>query len=1586
MVGKIMVSKIQAILLIAVLSPFIPSHSASAQAPDFLFETSHGDSTSAGYTPFALSSSWGDTFDVSSGSRTMGGSLSGSATANTVTASSEVNESGTTAGLGGSGVYALGSQIKIWSRGLATVKLNATSSGSASVSNTSTSSGPWGASYRGIPFISGGSIISASIPYNTPGSDSSTAISPPQLTSLQGTITCSGGATFKSFPEYPGLTYRLAWSGDLRTSVTTAERLAGNLHADGTTTIIAERGSSAPIASFSGPVVSGAPQLNLVRGVSNTFTNTSIDPDGGPTYQSADICSRGWTITKPGGTPVAGTGNTISITPANPGPYTVALAVTDNEGDSNSTSAVEYIVGGEKTCTPGSRTIRPRGCSDEKTSVEVDPYCGRASATSHDPTATRGYPLRNEIRVISQLSSLPVTHPMGNAFFTYGMQVVALTNTGGGTPADPRRFLVDGYGNEYDYGLASSGASPKTAGVFPSLTVDANGYTLVDAGAPTAIYESGNFSYRFSSTGALVSITDPNSNVQTVSYSSGRPTVVTDGPTARTVTFEYDGNNRINNVIENGGFASRTIGYDANDRVTSITTKDSSNVTVRDLNFTYDNQNRLASITRDNDPATTATLSYVYGGAGRSLANIAYPSGSTNFDYYAVPAAGTVNYRTTSTNAKSGVSIYDYDAAGNLVAVLEPTYNFAAGTPNYAFVNHAYTYDANRNILSHSVGNTSETYTYNARGKVTRVIDAAGRYTDYTYAANGLDLIKIQDNEAVIAQFQYGNAALPHAVSAFLDPAGSVWGFARNTFGQVTAITPPAGAPTKVWNFTYEESNRSSRYGLLRTITNSAGDTVTVNAYSPLGDPTSITTSPSAGVTRTVQMAYDATQRETVYTHGDGKTIQTAYTGANATSVVDEAGTLNQYTYCPECGKLPGASGPLSWSLSWLLDNDTDVTKFTDALGHETNYEYGRARELRRITYPEGANSAVTYLYDNVGRLRNLTNVAGANINYTYDASSNLASDRYYTYTYDNAGRLLTATGASSTVTYTYGANRLVATVTYAFSGTGAPANQTLQYSYYPDQTLSGLKWFNGVTTGLPVIQWVFGYDRAGRLVAVRNDYGETTYYTYDGESKLLAQSNQNGTSRLYTYNDQRGWPASLAHKLGSTDLAKYTLTYDAAANTVGNLTNVAETGSWVGAASNSAYSYDALYRLTAETRSGGSNPFANTFGYDLAGNPTTVNGSNIATYNLGNQLATYQGKTANHYLDGTLREILNSPITFKSALWNEDSKMVQFKRTNNSTVDYRYLYDGKRYYSKDSVAGSPDKFYIFAGDLLIGEIENGVPTVAYTWGADGLISERLLTVGIGGIDNLIDQQSSTTAVGLPGDEDGNDPILPVLDRCTPNSCAADIGTTLWYHFGPQGETRYMTDKNATLTDSYLYNSYGNPVSFTANYYNQFRYGAKYGYYTEVSTQFVLATQRWYAPQLMRWVSKDPSGYDGGVNLYEYAKSAPTKYVDVTGKNPVVIVIGFCEAAPSLCVAAGAATVALVGPAVEGVRNAVLQCARAISSTKPKSVDECFADRIEKLENECRKKSRSDREKCEQEAQTEFIECARTGQVPLRRP
>ena len=145
----------------------------------------------------------------------------------------------------------------------------------------------------------------------------------------------------------------------------------------------------------------------------------------------------------------------------------------------------------------------------------------------------------------------------------------------------------------------------------------------------------------------------------------------------------------------------------------------------------------------------------------------------------------------------------------------------------------------------------------------------------------------------------------------------------------------------------------------------------------------------------------------------------------------------------------------------------------------------------------------------------------------------------------------------------------------------------------------------------------------------------------------------------------------------------------------------------------------------------------------------------------------------------------------------------------------------------------------LFDGANLLGEIQpdvaSGTVKAIYNWGANGLLSQ-------GG---------------------------------------------LFYGFGPSGETRLVSSGQGALgppQGTYTYSPYG---ATTGSVANPFRWGGQAGYYTGAAAVnpagLVLCGQRWYAPFLGRWLSRDPIGYAGGSNLYEYCHSDPVNGIDPSG-------------------------------------------------------------------------------------------------------
>lgn len=89
-----------------------------------------------------------------------------------------------------------------------------------------------------------------------------------------------------------------------------------------------------------------------------------------------------------------------------------------------------------------------------------------------------------------------------------------------------------------------------------------------------------------------------------------------------------------------------------------------------------------------------------------------------------------------------------------------------------------------------------------------------------------------------------------------------------------------------------------------------------------------------------------------------------------------------------------------------------------------------------------------------------------------------------------------------------------------------------------------------------------------------------------------------------------------------------------------------------------------------------------------------------------------------------------------------------------------------------------------------------------------------------------------------------------------------------------------------------LYDAYGTKLAGNPSN-DPFGYNGKWGYYTDYETAntqssggpLILCTYRYYDPSEGRWLTRDPIGYGGGVNLYGYVYSNPIINTDPSGTS-----------------------------------------------------------------------------------------------------
>jgi RHS repeat-associated protein len=102
----------------------------------------------------------------------------------------------------------------------------------------------------------------------------------------------------------------------------------------------------------------------------------------------------------------------------------------------------------------------------------------------------------------------------------------------------------------------------------------------------------------------------------------------------------------------------------------------------------------------------------------------------------------------------------------------------------------------------------------------------------------------------------------------------------------------------------------------------------------------------------------------------------------------------------------------------------------------------------------------------------------------------------------------------------------------------------------------------------------------------------------------------------------------------------------------------------------------------------------------------------------------------------------------------------------------------------------------------------------------------------------------------------------------------------------PLGSTLALTDSTGTVQTSYSFEPFGNTTVSGSAATNSFAYTGR-----ELdATGLDFYRARYYNPQLQRFISEDPIGFNGGINVYAYALDNPISFIDPLGLDVTVTV------------------------------------------------------------------------------------------------
>ena len=115
-------------------------------------------------------------------------------------------------------------------------------------------------------------------------------------------------------------------------------------------------------------------------------------------------------------------------------------------------------------------------------------------------------------------------------------------------------------------------------------------------------------------------------------------------------------------------------------------------------------------------------------------------------------------------------------------------------------------------------------------------------------------------------------------------------------------------------------------------------------------------------------------------------------------------------------------------------------------------------------------------------------------------------------------------------------------------------------------------------------------------------------------------------------------------------------------------------------------------------------------------------------------------------------------------------------------------------------------------------------------------------------------------------------------------------GTTSAYHFDARGDTRELTNDVESVTDSKVYDAWGNVLESTGSTVMPFQFGGELGYNKDVASEGYYIRARYYQAIVARWTTRDPliAEPDSSTKPYQYCGTNPINSIDPSGKHGLI--------------------------------------------------------------------------------------------------
>ncbi len=864
------------------------------------------------------------------------------------------------------------------------------------------------------------------------------------------------------------------------------------------------------------------------------------------------------------------------------------------------------------------------------------------------------------------------------------------------------------------------------------------------------------------------------------------------------------------------------------------------------------------------DNATTVRLAS--GAVDERVIHFTYDE--TSFPYLRLLLSRTeISTLDTGDGSRLKETIWDYDDDGNTIPNENPTPRLSR------LIEKGFTYDENGEVIAYEYVTA---YYYNPEGQIESVdgpLSGADDTTAFTYYPLTGDLETI--TRPIVGTTTFGGydaAGNPgnvvdrnNVLTTFdqYDGRNRLLGWTTDSITQSirydisgNIVSETDGAGRSIGFGYYDSTNGVLKNGLLKTITDGLSN-YQLYDYDNQGNINDVSFHRSTGE-RKFWQRFDYQSPDSPgklwkiiwRNHEDTSDLETLYgydAAGNTDSITDAL--LNESTILYDSFNRPVTiTQPENQVVIYGYDRHGNLSSVKDAKELETIFVFDDMSRMVKRNSPD--TGTTRYAYNEVGALETMVKNSGITVAYSYDALNRLKFEDYaydkhdVIYTYDayesginyGIGRLTGMIDGFSSYSYGYDANGNLNKVTKIVDG----ISYVTEYVYDSGNLLDKM-----IMPGGQIVS--YNRDSAGQVSGV--DYKQSDasplqilangiYYQPFGPMRTLYAWSNNSVS-VRTYDLSYGIDTINDSTInGGVTIQGLEFIPD----DVGNITDISNTAD---STRDQHFNYDNLYRIDYFTGVYGSVDFT---GYEPNGNREW-----------------YDRKVLKNNVEWTME--------LRDYSYDPDSNKLDVTEslTPGKTVIHSYDDDGNLVSSAAetavSVTATPTEYVYNPMGQRIKKIHGGL-TTNYHYDKDGrLIGE---SDALGNLTQLYIYLNGVPFANVKINGTNEDIYIYHTDHLgTPQKMTDSSGTVVWAAdykpFGQVGWTMPLAPNGGITV-----NTIENNLRLPGQYYDE-ETGLHYNYH------------RYYDPATGRYLTADPIGLAGGINLYSYTSNNPINYIDPWG-------------------------------------------------------------------------------------------------------